>query len=388
VNLALFVPGFPAHEKDWFVPCVSSLVLGLSRHYRTDLYALKYPRRRGRYRWHGLPVAAFGHPSRIVVGPARLRAAVSAAREAHRRTGYDGVVALWGDETALAAALFARQEGLPLLLKLSAGEAVSVPRTGFGGRRSPWQRFCLRFGIGGASVLGVGSETQRQDLLRLGISRAPIPLLLPFGVEVDRYSPDSAAKGVGTVGGQGPVLLAVGSLVKVKGFDLLLRVLAGLRARHPALRLRVVGDGVERERLIKLAAGLGISEMVSWEGWIEHRRMPEIYQQVDLLVSASLHEAQGMACLEAMASGLPVVGSDTGMLPQLLTDQAAGVVYPAGDTAALGGALEMVLSNRDLWPVMGANGRKAVRRHAGMDPVLALWRDTIENRLLSVQPVS
>lgn len=388
MNLALFVPGFPSREEDWFVPCVSSLVRGLGRHYRVDIYALKYPRRRGCYRWHGLPVASFGHPSRILVGPRRLWAAVGAARKAHHRTGYDAVLALWGDETALAAAIFAKREGLPLLLKLSAGEAVSLPEAGYGSRRSPWQRICLRIGIRRAAVLGVGSDRQRRDLLRLRIGGAPKPMLLPFGVDTDRFSPGPLKESSQENDRRGPVLLAVGSLIRVKGFDHLLRALAGLRVRHPGLHLRVVGDGVERGRLEKLTVGLGLSGMVTWEGWIDHRRMPDVYRQADLMVSASLHEAQGMAYLEAMASGLPVVGSDTGMLPQLLGGEAVGISYPAGDTAALGGALEMILANRDLWPVMGANGRAAVCRYAATDRVLALWRETVESRLLSGGSVS
>jgi glycosyltransferase involved in cell wall biosynthesis len=385
VNLALFVPGFPSREEDWFVPCVSSLVRGLGRHFRVDLYTMKYPRCRGQYRWHGLPVASFGHRSRILVGPVRLWAAVAAAREAHHRAGYDAVLALWGDETALAAAIFAHRQRLPLLLKLSAGEAVSMPRLGFGSRRSPWKRFCLWAGIRRAAVLGVGSARQREDLLRLRVGRASKPLLLPFGVDVDQFSPVSRSAAPSYNQRSGPALLAVGSLIRVKGFDLLLRALAGLKALHPGMRLRVVGDGAEREKLGKLAAGLGLDGMVTWEGWVEHRRMPEVYQRADLMVSASLHEAQGMASLEAMACGLPVVGSDTGMLPELLANHAAGIIYPAGDTAALGAALEMVLANRERWPVMGANGRAAVCRLVAETRVLALWRDTVECLLLNIK---
>jgi glycosyltransferase involved in cell wall biosynthesis len=381
VNLALFVPGFPSREEDWFVPCVSSLVRGLGRHYQVDVYALKYPRRRKQYRWHGLAVTSFGHRSRIVVGPARFRAAVAAARASHHRMGYDAVLALWGDETALAAAIFARLEGLPLLLKLSAGEAVSIPGTGYGSRRSLFQRLCLGVGIRRAAVLGVGSARQRQDVLRLGFSGIPEPLLLPFGVEVDRFTPRPREGGAVPGGRSGPRLLAVGSLIRVKGFDVLLRALSGLHALHPGMHLRVVGDGVERERLEKLAATLGIAEMVTWSGWIDHRRMPDVYREADLMVSASLHEAQGVACLEAMACGLPVVGSDTGMLPELLDSHAAGIIHAAGDSAALGGALEMVLANRERWPVMGANGRAAVCEHAAADRVLMTWRDTVESRL-------
>ncbi len=382
MNLALFVPGFPSREEDWFVPCVSSLVRGLGRHFRVDIFALKYPRRRKRYRWHGLPVASFGHPSRIVVGPLRLRAAVAAARKSHHLAGYDAALALWGDETALAAAIFARRERLPLLLKLSAGEAVFIAGKSFGSRRSLWQRICLRAGISRAAVLGVGSARQGQDLVRLGIRGMPRPLLLPFGIDVDRFSPGPRVAGLSEGLQAGPRLLAVGSLVRVKGFDLLLRAVAGLRSVHPGLHLRVVGDGVERGRLEKLAADLGVADMVTWEGWIDHRRMPDVYREADLMVSASLHEAQGVACLEALASGLPVVGTDTGMLPELLAHCAAGIICSAGDSAALGGALEMILANREQWPVMGANGRAAVCEHVSSARVLMLWRDTVESRLL------
>lgn len=383
MNLALFVSGFPSSRAEWFVPTISSLVRGLSRYFRIHVYSLKYPRRLSAYRWHGLPVASFGHPKRIWVGPGRLRACVDAAQQDHHGEGFDAVITLWGDESALAAAMFARQARLPFMLKLSGGELASIRSVRYGARRSLWQRFCLSAATRNADLLAAGSVQQQEELKRLGFRGAGQSLVLPFGVDTERFSPpDHRRPGPG--GGDGTVrLLAVGSLIRVKGFDLLLRAVAGLVGRHPDLRLRVVGDGPERQALEALAVGLGLGGVVTWSGWVDHGELPQAYRDADLMVSASLHEVHGVACLEAMASGLPVVGADVGVLPELLEASAAGIIYPAGDGAALAGALEMALGNRERWPAMGAAGRDAVCRCAAQDRVVRLWRDTVEHRLLN-----
>jgi glycosyltransferase involved in cell wall biosynthesis len=382
VNLAVFVSGFPSSREEWFVPAISSLVHGLSRHFSIHVYSLKHPRRLSVYRWQGLPVASFGHPKHIWVGPGRLRACVDAARQVHRQEGFDAVLTLWGDESALAAAMVARQSRLPFLLKLSGGELASIRSVRYGARRSFWQRFCLSAAVRSADLLVAGSLRQQAELKRLGFPGAGDSLVLPFGVDIERFSPGGGRPRPS--GDSGPVqLLAVGSLIRVKGFDLLLRAMAGLHRRHPGLRLRIIGDGPERQALEALAAGLGLEDVVTWSGWVDHLELPQAYRDADLMVSSSLHEVHGVACLEAMASGLPVVGSDVGVLPELLEASAAGIICSAGDGAALAGALEMALGNRERWPAMGAAGREAVCRYAAQDRVLKLWRDTVEVTLMN-----
>jgi glycosyltransferase involved in cell wall biosynthesis len=135
----------------------------------------------------------------------------------------------------------------------------------------------------------------------------------------------------------------VANLWPWKGHDVLLRALAMLPATLP-LHALLVGDGVERERLEKRAAALGIAHRVRFAGYVADPWAAAAGSWA--YVHPTLRDAMPSAVLEAMMSGLPVVASATGGVPEVVRDGETGVLVPPGDAAALARALRDLAADR------------------------------------------
>ena len=124
-------------------------------------------------------------------------------------------------------------------------------------------------------------------------------------------------------------LLYVGRLLEWKGIDLALHAVSQLKHSHPGIRFTIVGDGPANTRLHKLAEELGLSQIVEWVRWVPHTLVREYYRSADVFLFPSLRDSGGMAVLEAMAHGLPVVCTDLGG-PGVIVNQDCGRVVFTG----------------------------------------------------------
>lgn len=137
-------------------------------------------------------------------------------------------------------------------------------------------------------------------------------------------------------------LLAIGSLVKGKGFEVLLHALARLRRQDWDLAL--VGEGPEQARLAELAQALGISERVRFAGGLPPSEIPGVFAKSDLFVMTSFSEGRSNVVLEAMAAAMPVVATRIPGVLELATDGEHGWLVPPGDTGVLAASLEEAMA--------------------------------------------
>lgn len=171
------------------------------------------------------------------------------------------------------------------------------------------------------------------DVLRRKGYAGPLATIPQFGTSPDLFQPAAQRPARPfTVG-------YIGRVVPEKGLGVLLRASAALDGDW---RLRLVGGGTGRAELEALARTLDISDRVDFLGQLPSDKLPAAYHQLDALVLPSLTRANwkeqfGRVLVEAMASGVPVIGSDSGAIPGVIGE--AGLIVPEGDVAALTRAL-------------------------------------------------
>ena len=204
-----------------------------------------------------------------------------------------------------------------------------------------------------AAVVVVHSDAMKRRALTLGLPESKI-LTIPHGIAVADYPLVTRAAE--------PVrILAVGRLSEEKGFDLLLEALRHFSATLD-WRLIVIGEGPLRETLLQQARTIGIAGRVEFTGPLAPRAVREQMSRAHLLAVPSRREGFSVVTLEAMAAGLPVVGSAVGALPQLVRPEETGLLVPPGDVAALAAALRHGLADPVRRNRMGERAREIAAR--------------------------
>ena len=192
--------------------------------------------------------------------------------------------------------------------------------------------------------------------------------VVPNFVDVDRFTPAPA----GAAKRERPVIVHVSNFRPVNRVDDVIAVFARLRASRP-VRLRLVGDGPERPRIEADVAARGLAADVDFLG--ERGDLPEVLRDADLFLLPSETESFGLAALEAMACGVPVVASAVGGLVEVVADGEAGFLRPVGDVPALTDAAERLLSDEALRRAMGAAARRTAETRYRIDPAIDRYVD-------------
>lgn len=160
--------------------------------------------------------------------------------------------------------------------------------------------------------------------------------------------------------------LAVGRLVPVKGYDILLHALALIRNILVPGQIRIVGDGPEREHLIALSQKLQLVNQIRWLGELPQDQVMYELERAQVFLLPSRYEGLSNAGLEAMERGLPLVLTRCGGL-DLYVDERTGWVVPPGDAEALADALSQALAaTPSTLTHMGARARAAIERNFDM----------------------
>ena len=180
---------------------------------------------------------------------------------------------------------------------------------------------------------------------------------IPNGVDTEAFSP------IGRKGHEEVNIVCAARLIERKGQHHLLEALARLQgcSRRP-VRVTLVGTGDAERTLRDLAARLRIAQAVTFAGYVPRERMPERYHSADLFVLPSQHEGMSIALLEAMASGLPVVVTQTGGTDELVTKGFNGDIVPWSDVEALTQALRNLVEDDRMRVRFGEESRRRVTR--------------------------
>ena len=180
------------------------------------------------------------------------------------------------------------------------------------------------------------------------------------------------------------VILTVTRLVKRKGVDTVLHALSVIKERFPDVLYLVAGEGPEEERLKKLTVKLNLQNHVRFIGRIDYKKLPEYYNASDIFILASRTvlpdvEGYGIVFLEANACGKPVIGTNSGGVPDAIVHGETGIIVPENDALKLAEAISELLENPEKATLMGLKGRERVVNEMNWDSVNKLLTKKIKS---------
>jgi glycosyltransferase involved in cell wall biosynthesis len=196
--------------------------------------------------------------------------------------------------------------------------------------------------------------SQQSDKVGLDKNKA---FTVTRGVDTSLFSPTNPPEGLRESLGISPtdtVVLYAGRLDLVKGVGYLLQAAAKILPHHPDVKLLIVGDGSLRKHYEEFAATL--PPAVIFTGW--RQDVPRLMNIADIFVLPSLSEGAANVAMEASASGLPVIATAVGEVPEIVVNGVTGILVNPGDADGLTDSLEKLLSNPSLAKQMGAAGSK------------------------------
>ncbi|GAB2590859.1 glycosyl transferase family 1 [Paractinoplanes abujensis] len=234
----------------------------------------------------------------------------------------------------------------------------------------PGARALLRRIARGTDVITYLGEYQRTRLARALHGLTALERLAP-GVDVDTFHPGVDGSEVRARHGLSdrPVIVCVSRLVPRKGQDMLIRALPTIRRRVPGAALLLVSGGPYRETLEKLARDHDVEKDVVFTGSVPWAELPAHYAAGDVYAMPCRTRARGLdveglgiVYLEASATGLPVVGGDSGGAPDAVRDGETGHVVGGRDVQAIAARLTDLLTDPARAKAMGAAGRAWVEQ--------------------------
>ncbi|MBW4557402.1 MAG: glycosyltransferase [Trichormus sp. ATA11-4-KO1] len=188
-------------------------------------------------------------------------------------------------------------------------------------------------------------------------------------------------------------IATTGRLVEKKGIEYGIRAIAKVAKIHANIEYNIIGDGILKELLQQLIEDLDIADKVKLLGWKNQPEIIEILNQTHIFIASSVTAADGNqdapvnTLKEAMAMGLPVIGTRHGGIPELIQDGISGFLVAERDADAIAEKLSYFIEHPEIWAQMGKSGRAYVEKHYDMntlnDELVTIYQQVL---LKSSQP--
>lgn len=309
MRIALILPGYSSDYEDWGIPVFRNLADALALQHDVHVYALYYPPRAASYMVGNVMVSSFGNGNaRGIHTATRWREVIQMLVQEGRRQRWDVLHAFFADQTGVCAVIAGWLLQVPVILSFAGSEPVALPSIHYGEQLWWWHRWMVRFATLGATRIAVGSHYLfRLAQACLAARDADKLEWAPLGVDTVRFCPIAKPKPCHRI-------LHVASRRPIKNPELLLHVFQQVMRQCPDAELEIVGGGwydAFKEMNIQVAS------RVRLRGELSHSELPAVYASAALYLQTSLHEAQGIAVLEAAACGVPTVGTPVGVVAEL-----------------------------------------------------------------------
>jgi glycosyltransferase involved in cell wall biosynthesis len=275
--------------------------------------------------------------------------------------------------TAAHIVFFDYFSALPWIARLSGIRRVIYEMQNSGEFRArSWKKALLRLRTWvmtypTARVIAI-SEFVKEQLVNAGVGKDKI-VVRHLGVNTERFRPDPRVRRQWAERFSVPpnelILSTVSYLRPFKHPEVLVRACRELAARRIPARLFVAGDGDMLPELKTLGERLGVSDRICWLGNVAEPKT--LLQASDIFLLASVGEAFGLVLAEAMACGVPIVGSRSGSLTEVVEEEQTGLLAPPQDATAFADSIEHLARDRWLRHEMGQRAVERVRRNFTVD---------------------
>jgi glycosyltransferase involved in cell wall biosynthesis len=223
----------------------------------------------------------------------------------------------------------------------------------------------------GERVIAISDPVREHLVNDFHVSKSNI-VLIYNGVEIDRFDlklsdfDKEELRRYYNISEGGVIVGGISRLEKVKGYQYFLRAIPSVLEKHPTTKFVLIGDGKYRKKLMKLVRKLNIQDKVIFTGKVEG--VDVALGLIDIFVHPAIwEEGFGLAVLEAMASGKPIIVSNTGGIYALVKEGVNGWLLPPRNVEELSSAITKMIADPDLVKTMGANSRKLAREKFSME---------------------
>jgi glycosyltransferase involved in cell wall biosynthesis len=277
----------------------------------------------------------------------------------------------------------AAARSLPLVVSLHGSDV-------FVAERHALARQAARAAFRRASAVTACSDDLRVRAVALGAD-ARTSAVIPYGVDSNAFRPDPdlRARGRARLGADNdaPILIAVGRLVKKKGFEYLIDATARLIREFPNLRVAIAGEGDLKDALRAHAEAAGVAAHVQFLGVVAHHEIPALLAAADVAVAPSVHDEAGNVdglpntVMETLASATPLVATRAGGIAAVAADNETARLVPERDATALAAAIGDLLRQPAIRTSIGTRARALVVRDHGWERVARDFESVYERCL-------
>lgn len=176
-------------------------------------------------------------------------------------------------------------------------------------------------------------------------------------------------------------VITVARLVPKNGVDILIKAIAELKKDIPDIKLHIIGDGDERKKLEHAAYGLGLMANVKFFGEIPYDELPEYLAEANIFARPSRSEGMGNVFVEALAAGLPIVGTPVGGILDIIDDGKTGFFSKVNDPKDLAEKIRLLLENKNLAQKIVENGQKMVEERFSWDKIAQSYAEVFSHEL-------
>jgi glycosyltransferase involved in cell wall biosynthesis len=333
MKVAMIVPGGVDRSGELrVIPSLIALIGRLAAEHELHVFATHQEANPDSWMLEGARVHNLGLPRTVW-------RALSAIRAEHRREPFNLIHAFWAARQGAVAVIAAALLRLPSIVHVAGGELVALTDIHYGGRRAWRHRVLVDAVLRRATIVTCASTPMLDLVAESGVQAHRVAL----GVDLQRWPPRQPLP---RRAGEPARLVHIASLNRVKDQATLLAAMCRLAEAGRVFHLDVIGEDTLGGRIQAMASERGLSQSITFHGFLTQRHMRPIVEAAHVAVFSSRHEAGPVALLETALAGVPAVGTAVGHIAEWSPEAALAV--PCQDPDALAAALSRLLDDEDL----------------------------------------